>query len=274
MLDKGSVVTSEEAVKWVDANKGMIIMQARNYTCYTPYDVEDYVQDAYASAVEAAYCCQKNPKLIFEAVFKVVYRRMIAKVTPFPDSAREERQIKKAARQGVAESGTNKAETSRPYYSGGTSVSFPENMRKDVALDRIAEKKRSRPSVDLEKVYMQRIREHLSPKEQQVMDLAIGATAEGVLSYAEIGEKIGLKREAAKKRVTRAIDKIVERKLIYMAEAKEHMPNKSLSDQSDVPVIQERRTGVRRGPRYNLATVGEHAAAAITTYDFMCADAM
>lgn len=231
-------MTGEEAVQWVDQNRGMVINQAIQYINYTPYDVDDYIQDAYASAVEAAYCCQHNPKLIFPAVFKVIYRRMVAKVTPLPEEARKENKKKKAAKN--AKKGIIAAETTqdntRPYYSGGTSTSFPQNMRNDIELQTIHARKRSQPSVNLEKAYLERVRPNLLEKEQQLMDLSIGLTDEGSLSYAEIGKKLGISREAAKKRVTRTLDKIVERKLIIMSDAKDHLPKYTTGKVNPAPL--------------------------------------
>ena len=215
-------MTCEEAVTWVDENKGMIINQAKQYTTYTPYSVDDYVQDAYTAAVESVYCCKNNPKLIFEAVFRITYRRIIARVTPFPDAAREENKRKKAYILGQEDCCIQKSPPRR-YYSGGTSASFADNMRNDVDLENIADCK-SRPKVDLEKVYMERVRGNLSPKEQDVMDLAIGVTLDGTLSYSEIGVKLGLSRENAKKRVSRTIDKIVGKKLLHVGNTKETAP--------------------------------------------------
>ena len=221
-------MTSVEAVAWVDKNKAMVIGQAKQYVNYTPYDVVDYVQDAYAAAVEAACCCQNNPGLVFRAVFKVIFKRMVAKITPFPDEAREEHQKNRRDQKVLTvetDDNYEAEEQKRPYYSGGTSSSYPANWRADIDVEGMSRDKSLRRSkVDLEKVYLERVRPHLTEKEQTVMDLAIGTTCEGSHSYSEIGKKLGITRETAKKQVTRTVTKIIEGKFILANGSKKPNP--------------------------------------------------
>ena len=227
-------MTSDEAIAWVEKNRGLIIDRAKEYTKYAPYDVNDYLQEAYASAIEAAVTQQRNPKLEFKAIFLTVFRRNIAKVTPFTDEEREEFKKKKqerlAKKNGVnttQEAKSGDPEKKETYYSGGSSMSFPTCKQADIVLERVHDKRARRGlNIDIEKVYRERVQPNLNDKEKTVMELALGLTSEGVLSDSEIAKRLGVARTTILSRRLKAREKMGKiADVIHLQSAKNRLRN-------------------------------------------------
>jgi hypothetical protein len=223
------VVSIEEATEWVYSNKRMIIDRAKEYARYAPYDIEDYVQDAYHAAVEAALCCQKNAKLKFVGVFWVVFRRFVAKVTPLPDEARIEAKKKKIAaychKKGLPVPSvvdSEEKEDKKNYYSGGTSMSFPINAQQDAGLENFMAKKSKKDAVDLDDL-VNNCKDLWSPRETVAMKYRLGLTDEGILTIPEIAAKMGVGKYTAREFVGRAVQKAKSSgNVIALAERRSH----------------------------------------------------
>lgn len=203
-----------DAIEWVNIHKGLIFKKSAMYTNFTPYDKIDYLQDAYEASVKAALCCQRNPTIKFEACFYRIWRDLVASVTPFPDEAREackkKKEAFKALKEGrpIPEVNDEQNTKRKPYYSGGTSMSFPTSAFRDIPLEAIQSKARKKkPIIDIEKVYEQRVKPLLSAKEAQAMELSLGITREGQLSLNEIALKKGITKDTAKEYIARARSK-------------------------------------------------------------------
>lgn len=222
------MTNSEDAVKWVDRNLSMIIDRAKVYSDFTPYDVDDYIQDAYSAAVEAAMCCRQNPKLDFEGVFRIIFRRTVAKITPFPDQDREEYHKKNELRKREALASSRDAlvedicdeemgaapPSKKSYYSGGTSMSFSKKAQANFCLDILPDRNQGRSSCDIEEpydivedLYVNQVKPLLSQREQMVMDLSLGITEEGSLSSNEVADRLGVSRRSVRTFVDRALKK-------------------------------------------------------------------
>lgn len=208
-------MTIEDAIRWVDANKAMIRDRAKDYSKYAPYDIEDYIQDAYQAAVEAVHFCQRNPGLKFDGVFKTIFRRNIARTTPLPEEARKEVFINKMERQ-------KKDATKIPLRSGSRSESLPLHYQVDVPLESFPQKK-NRQKINIERVYDQHVRPLLSKQEAKVMDMVLGFTMEGTFSPEEIASKLGVTRRSVRTYADRVIKKA---KLINLDDAKDRLKPK------------------------------------------------
>jgi Xaa-Pro aminopeptidase len=196
--------TVDEAVQWVCEHVGLITDKAIEYRRYTPYDVDDYIQDAYHAAVEAALCCQRNPTLKFGAAFWTIFKRFVAKVTPLPDSARSE--ISKKKNIGADNQITsNEVKPAKTSYSGGTSMSFPRASQIDVSLERLKVRQKN-IRVDINKL-VESVKPLWSPRELEAMKLALGLTSEGCMSIPEIAKKMGVGKYSAREFVGRALKK-------------------------------------------------------------------
>lgn len=75
-----------EAVAWVNQHQNIIARKARYFTFYTPYDTEDYLQDAYVAAIIASDISQKKD-IPFAACFWTTYRDQASMVTPMPSGS-------------------------------------------------------------------------------------------------------------------------------------------------------------------------------------------
>ena len=78
-------MTAEDAIDWVDQNVKQIAGHSRKYLPYAPYDQEDFLQDAYEAALEAAKVSMER-QVFFPACFWNLYKGKISAVTPNPGS--------------------------------------------------------------------------------------------------------------------------------------------------------------------------------------------
>jgi RNA polymerase sigma factor (sigma-70 family) len=64
----GGIITKEQAVKWVRDNRPIIFKKIRSYTACTPYDRDDFLQDAHIAALQALEISKKK-NILFETCF-------------------------------------------------------------------------------------------------------------------------------------------------------------------------------------------------------------
>jgi len=208
-------MTIEDAITWVDAHRRMLAKRAISYTEFAPYAVNDYLQDAYEAAIKAAVCCQKNPRLEFEGCFTRIWRDIVASVTPFPDEAREAYKKKKAEEKALREGKPlpvveDDGDKKKPYYSGGTSMSFPTSARRhEISLEMFPSRRSGGRGLGhkIEQYYTVTLRARLSDQEAQAMEYSLGLTGEGRLSEREIAKKMGVTRDSVREYIRRAVSK-------------------------------------------------------------------
>lgn len=210
-------MTTEDAMRWVDEHKGLILKRAKmHYVKHAPYDVDDYIQDAYAAAIEAVAVIKQNPRLQFEGVFRTIFYQNVAKVTPWREEGRDANRERRAndpdykvycEKNGIKVK-EGKSKPVRP--SGEASMSFPSSNRVDLPLEIIPHKKRSR-KINIENVFGA-VKNKLSPREREVMELSLGLTLKGVLSPNEIAKHLGISRMAVRTLEGRALQKVSQSK--------------------------------------------------------------
>ena len=189
----GGSITIEEAVKWVDQNKGLVVTRARKYIPFTPYDREDFIQDAYQAAIVAA-CVAERKNLAFEACFWTVFNRHVADIVPNPLSTR---------------------------HSG--SASPPTTLCDDVEniAHVLTAPEEQRTWHDVERLYLA-ICEYLSDCEKKVWVRALGITPKGRMSNYEIAEDLGCSAanvRQAIQRVVARLSKKVKAKTLHISRA-------------------------------------------------------
>lgn len=154
------ILTSEEAVAWVDRNARTIQGHTRKYLPFAPYDQEDFLQDAYEAALEAAKVSAER-QIPFPACFWIIFKGKISEVTPHPDSDR---------------------------HAG--SPSPPSTMCSSFELfDWGSGPSGSLYNIDIDRLYLI-IREHLTPVEDKILGLALGIRG-GRKAIREIARDIG-----------------------------------------------------------------------------------
>lgn len=147
-----------EAVKWVKSNEGLIKKTIGKYCMFSPYEENDYMQDAFESAMVATIR-SKSKEISFESAFWQVFRKNLSNVTPNLNSSR---------------------------YGSNSVPTFLCSEDTDTA--ELAERK-EKPGPDIEEVF-QMIRSHLTEREKTVFTLALGLTESGALSSYEIAERL------------------------------------------------------------------------------------
>jgi RNA polymerase sigma factor (sigma-70 family) len=145
-----------EAIDWVRRNEGLIRKTLGKYYMYSPYEEQDYLQDAYESAMVAVLKSQRK-SISFESAFWQDFRKNISLVTPNTKSTRY---------------GSN----SVPSYL----------CSEDIDITPIAQQEQT-PELDLEALF-KKIRRHLTEREKTVFTLALGLTDKGTLTNYEIAE--------------------------------------------------------------------------------------
>ena len=169
-------MVAEDAVAWVDANRGMIINKARKLKNLTPYDRTDYLQDAYEAAILATSVAQEK-KLSFEACFWMLFRRQIANITPNPLS---------------------------PRHSGCTSPISMYCQDVDTVTSNLRALPQEKTPHDVERLYMA-VRAHLSEIEKKVWALALGVTRKGRLTNYEIARELGCSVPNVRQAISRVV---------------------------------------------------------------------
>jgi RNA polymerase sigma factor (sigma-70 family) len=186
-------ITAADAVKWVDQNKGLIVVRAKKYLPFTPYDRDDFVQDAYEAAIVAA-CIAERKNLAFEACFWTVFNRHAANVVPNPLS------------------------TSR-----AGSVSPPTTICSNVEkfAQFLTAPEQQMPWHDVDRLYLA-ICGYLSESENKVWIRALGITPTGRMSNYEIAEDLGCSAanvRQAIQRVVARLSKKVKAKTLHISRA-------------------------------------------------------
>lgn len=213
-----------EAVAWVDRHHLNILKSVVKYTTYAPYSAEDFLQDAYEAAIRAAAIVSDNPALNFNGVFRNIHLQYIFRVTPFPEEERKRLEDEKIAAKAayleppvdvvlldnddISEKKTDSVDKTekKKHYPSNVSMSFPCNKRDDeFQFESVPLELATR--LDLEDMYRNNVKEHLTPREQVVMEYSLGLTEKGYLSSYEIGEELGVNSATARKLLSRAISK-------------------------------------------------------------------
>lgn len=185
--------TAADAVKWVDQNKGLIVVRAGKYLPFTPYDRDDFVQDAYEAAIVAA-CIAERKNLAFEACFWTVFNRHVANVVPNPLSTRH---------AGSASPPT-------------TLCNNVENITHVLTAP-----EEQMPWHDVDRLYLA-ICGYLSDSEKKVWIRALGITPKGRMSNYEIAEDLGCSAanvRQAIQRVVARLSKKVKAKTLHISRA-------------------------------------------------------
>lgn len=177
-MTEGSI-TVEDAVKWVDQNKGLIVTLAGKYIPFTPYDRDDFVQDAYESAIVAA-CVARKKNLTFEACFWTMFNRNIGRVVPHSFLTK---------------------------HSG--SVSPASTLCDDVEsfIEVLPTQEDKRPRHDVDHLYLA-ICEFLSDSERKIWLRALGITPKGRMSNYEIAEDLGCSAANVRQTIRRVIARL------------------------------------------------------------------
>lgn len=165
-----------KAVDWVKSNEGLIKKNCCKYYMFSPYEENDYMQDAFESAM-VAVLRSKTKQISFESAFWQVFRKNLSNVTPNMNSSR--------------------------YGSN----SVPSHLcSEDIDITVIAQRV-EKPRPDIESVFKV-IHVHLTEREKAVFTLALGLTDKGALSSYEIAEHLNCSTTNVREAYNRAFQRI------------------------------------------------------------------
>lgn len=165
-----------EAVDWVRSNEGLIKKNLGKYYMYSPYEENDYMQDAYESAMVAVLKSERK-KIPFESAFWQDFRKNLSLVTPNMNTTR--------------------------YGSN----SVPSCLcSEDIDITAIVHRE-EKPEFELETIF-KKIRLHLTEREKAVFTLALGFTDKGVLTNYEIAEHLKCSPTNVRDACNKAIERI------------------------------------------------------------------
>lgn len=165
-----------EAIDWVKSNEGLIKKTLSKYYMYSPYEEDDYMQDAFESAIVAALKSQ-GKQISFESVFWQDLRKNLSLVTPNMNTSR---------------------------YGSNSVPSFL--CLEDVDVTAIAQREVT-PELDLEAIF-RKIRKHLTQREKAVFVLALGLTEKGTLTNYEIAECLRCSPANVRQAFSKAIERL------------------------------------------------------------------
>lgn len=177
------ILTTEEAVSWVNQNAKLIQGHTRKYLPFAPYDQEDFLQDAYEAALIAAKVSAER-QIPFPACFWITFKGKISEVTPYPGSDRH-------------------AGSSSPPSTMCCSSEF---------FDWESGPSGSLFNIDIDRLYLV-IRTHLTPVEDKILGLALGIR-DGRKAIREIAKDLGCSPanvRQALNRTYRRLSSLVER---------------------------------------------------------------
>jgi DNA-directed RNA polymerase specialized sigma24 family protein len=174
--------TEELAVDWVTANKRCLLRRARRYLRYAPYDLEDFLQEAFLAAIEAFRIRQAKGDLAtpFPAYFWVLYKARLASVVPFPTSAK-----KGASCRSIP----------------GTWAVPAEDVLENIPSPH------SDPSVDLPPLAIASLRA-CTPRARTALMLHLGFGDQGRMTPGDIGRELGISRQAATQAIHTALHQV------------------------------------------------------------------
>ena len=165
-----------EAIDWVRKNEGLIKKNLGKYYMYSPYEEDDYMQDAFESAMVAVLKCQ-GKQISFESAFWQNFRKNLSLVTPNMNTSR---------------------------YGSNSVPSFL--CLEDVDIAAIAQREVTQ-ELDLEAIF-KKIRRHLTHRERAVIALALGFTEKGMLTSYEIAKCLRCSPANAREAFCKAIERI------------------------------------------------------------------
>ena len=177
-------MTAEDAITWVDQNTKQIAGHSRKYLPYAPYDQEDFLQDAYEAALEAATVSTER-QTFFPACFWNLYKGKISAVTPNPDSRC------KAGSSAPPQVFCDSFEYSLQQFSQEDSTCHVEPLF----------------NIDIDHVYPF-IRQYLTKKEEQILETLLGIYDGGTMKIKETARHLECSSANVRQALNRACRRI------------------------------------------------------------------
>ena len=185
----GGIKTKEQAGKWVRDNRPIIFKKIRSYTACTPYDKDDFLQDAHIAALQALEI--SNLKNIpFETCFWYQFRPMLRSCAlDFSDNDQNKN------RGNASTSPTTlmciDIENVNPNLPDRKESSFTDQIDPDLFLNKIYK--------------------HITPRQRKIIKLLIGCGVYRKHKIREIAKILNVSEGYVRKEINTAILKLKDK---------------------------------------------------------------
>lgn len=160
-----------EIVDWVNSIRKEIAGKVWVYRKYAPYDLDDYLQDAYESAVIAAKICPRIGDELYRRIFWRLFKDAIAEIVPWPEGMQTRTNL---------------------------SMSVPLSLYADLDEQAdLTDGNLSDDPKDLEEMY-QEFSASLTERQSEILFLRLGLSDRGRLSHADIAKTLNLDRSTVR----------------------------------------------------------------------------
>lgn len=179
----GGITTKEQAGKWVRDNRPIIYKKIRTYTACTPYDRDDFLQDAHIAALQALEI-SKTKNIPFETCFWYQFRPMLRSCAlDFTDNDQNKN------RGNASTSPTTlmciDIENVNPNFPDRKDSSFTDEIDPDL--------------------FFNKIHKHITRRQRKIIKLLIGCGAYGKHKIREIAKILNFSEGYVRKEINTAI---------------------------------------------------------------------
>lgn len=186
-------MNGEEAIAWVDSYRCLVDERIRKFMTNSPYEMKDYLQDAYEAALLAAAVSNRKG-LSFSSVFWLTFKRNALRVSPCIDAKKDSNVSTSVCDcQGYCDD---------VYYGGEGYLPSPE----EPLLNMIE-------TEEAEEEILSHLFDRLMPVEKKVLTCICGLHGER-MSYAETALFLGMSEGA----VSQTFRRILKKALLFRAD--------------------------------------------------------
>lgn len=185
----GGIITKEQAGKWVRDNRPIIFKKIRSYTACTPYDRDDFLQDAHIAALQALEISKKK-NIPFETCFWYQFRPMLrSSALNFTNNDQNKN------RGNASFSPTTlmciDIENVNPNFPDRKDSSFTDQIDPDLLFNKIFK--------------------HITPRQRKIIKLLIGCGINGKHKIREIAKILNISEGYVRKEINTAILKLKQK---------------------------------------------------------------
>jgi DNA-directed RNA polymerase specialized sigma24 family protein len=182
-------MSADEAVAWVDRYRRLVEREVRKFMVNSPYDLEDYLNDAYEAALMAATVSDRKG-ISFSTAFWLILKRNTSRVSPC----------------GSAKSGSSVSMSVFDCMEFSDEVYYGDDMHSPDPEERLLS---GSDPFETEEAILLRLLERLMPVEKKVLSCVCGFHGKR-MSYAETALFLGMSHGAVSQSFRRIMKKALQ----------------------------------------------------------------
>lgn len=226
-----SVIVDEMlALQWVQANERQIRGKAKKFQAYSPYDVEDYIQDANEAAILAVQVCRAK-QVSFQETFWRIFKNHASNVSTnpalrdvIPETAYPDANTEGVDGDSLAYATSDSGDGDMLPVSSKAPcrfLSYDESLHSQHYLPLSSIEFFEDPPLDQHRAFM-KIRGHLKLQlYRDVWTLLLGLSDEGRFTLSEAATRLGVDKPRvvqAYRRSLNEVAKLIRKKVINVEE--------------------------------------------------------